>query len=138
VLYDVSEKSRYVSADERALMGRMREVLPPDAKVIGDPGNGTPFIYSVTGIRVVFGHVFSNDSPAMSQVRKYLFDENQLDATCQALRDLNAFYFADFGRGSQYFAGFRYFPGLAPTNYSFLKLLDSQGDARLYRITACD
>lgn len=138
VLYDQSPASRYVSADERTLMSRMRAELPPDAKVIGDPGNGTPFIYSLAGIPVVFGHVFTNDSPAMAQVRKHLFDKAQLDATCQALRDLHAYYFADFGSGSQYFAGFKFYPGLWPVDYKFLTLVDSQVDARLYRITACE
>lgn len=137
LLYDRSAKSRYVSADEYTLMSRMRAELPLDAKVIGDPGNGTPFIYSIAQVPVVFGHIFSNDSAAMAQVRTHLFDEGQREATCQALSDLHAYYFADFGAGSPVFAGAEFYPGLTPVNYSFLELVDRQADARLYRITAC-
>lgn len=134
----LSPKPRYVGSDEYQLMLRMRAKLPADAKVIGDPGNGSGFIYAIAGVPVVFTHLLVADTAAMSQVRNHLFDEHQLPQTCAALRDLHAYYFADFGPGRFSFSGPEYYPGLSPVQPSMLQLVDQQGAARLYRFTACD
>lgn len=132
-----SANSKYVSPDEFTLMTRLADALPRDAKVIDDPGNGSAFIYAISGVPVVFTHLFIRDSPAMAQLRNGMFDRNQLPATCAAMKELNAYYFADFGRQGFYFTGPKYYPGLADPDKSMLKEVARQGDAAIYEFTAC-
>lgn len=133
-----SPVSRYVSADEFALMERMRSRVPVGYKVIGDPGNGSSFIYAVSGVPVVFPHLLITDTPAMTVIRNSLFVKTKRAEVCQAIKELNAYYFADFGKGRYSYGGIRYYPGLRPVRTWMLKLVDQQGDARLYKITICD
>lgn len=128
---------RYLNPDEVALIERLGADVPPGAKVIGDPGNGSSFIYALTGVPVVFPHFFTDDSPAMSQLRYHLFDPATRPATCDAVRSLDAWYYADFGSGSSFFGGRQYYPGLVKPDYTMLTLVDKQGSAKLYRITGC-
>ncbi len=133
-----SPTSRYVSADEYQLMLRLRAELPRDAKVIGDPGNGSGFIYAISGVPVVFPHLLVTDTAAMTQVRNHLFDKTEIPKNCAALAELGAYYYADFGHGHYSFSGPDYYPGLSPVKRWMMALVDQQGDARIYRITICD
>lgn len=133
----IPSPKRYLSPDEMALIERLPADVSPGTKVVGDPGNGSAFIYALSDVPVVFPHFFTDDSPAMSQLRNHLFDPATRPASCDAVRSTGAWYFADFGRGSTFFGGRQYYPGLVKPDYTMLTLVDEQGDAKLYRITGC-
>jgi hypothetical protein len=128
-----SAAAAYVSADEFALMSRLATIVPAGNRLIGDPGNGSAFAYALSGVPVVFSHLSFTESSAATQLRNSMFDRAQLPSTCTAIQQLHAYYFADFGAApdaDQY-------PGLAKVDASMLELVTRQGDATIYRFTAC-
>ncbi|MDR2348745.1 MAG: hypothetical protein LBD90_09100 [Bifidobacteriaceae bacterium] len=133
----IPAERRFFDADELAMIQRLPEELPPGAVVLGDPTNGSAFLYSVSGIPVVFPHVTGSwDAP-----RRYLsehFGELGRDSgVCAALAELGVEYvyldpvtYWDSDRFAEMTTGLE-----AEGN---LELIDSGGSAGLYRITACD
>lgn len=133
--------------DGRALMGGEQDfirslgpLLPADAVVIGDPFNGLPYIYSLTGHQTVY---FQNVSTAGSKDKDYLrrhFRNIGADPrVCPALRSTGATYLYDDQpiRGYQHSAKHQW-PGFHNIDFSHgFRLIASHGSAALYEITAC-
>lgn len=135
----LNDKSRRMSTDEYKLISRMRQLVPPGEKVIANPTTGGGFIYALTGVPLVFPHAFLTDSPAMRQLRSQMFNPDQLAATCAAMDELGAHYFYFPGRFIFHpTEGVDAFPGLDEPNLKMLKRVAREGDAKLYRFTACD
>ena len=87
----------------------------------------------------MFPHMFVTDTAASAQLRNSMFNAKELAATCAALTSLNAWYFYHTERWhSRLFSGPPYFPGLAKPKQSMLTLVAREGEASLYRFTACD
>jgi hypothetical protein len=134
-----SDHAQYLSEDELDLISRLDEYVPDGYRVVSDPGNGGGFIYALSGVQLVFPHMFVTDTAASAQLRNSMFNAKELAATCAALTSLNAWYFYHTERWhSRLFSGPPYFPGLAKPKQSMLTLVAREGEASLYRFTACD
>lgn len=134
-----SPQAQYLSQDELDLISKLDAFVPSGSRVVADPGNGGGFIYALSGVKLVFPHMFVTDSAASAQLRQSMFDADELDATCKAIADLNAYYFYDTERWhSRLFSGPDYFPGLAKPKMAMLEPVAQIGEAALYRFTACD
>jgi len=129
-----SAAAAYVSTDEFALMSKLATIVGAGDRLVGDPGNGSAFAYALSGVPVVFSHLSFTESSAAAQLRNSMFDRAQLPNTCNAIQELRAYYFADFGTSSDA----AQYPGLAKPDTSMLELVTRQGDAAIYRFTACD
>lgn len=135
--YAISNDSPLVSADELELMDRLPETVPADSVLLGNPYTGAALAYAIGDRKAAQMHILSYVSPELQEIYNDLGSVESDPNVCSAVRNENAFYVLDFGSkevhgGSHTPAGLRNLdrnPGV--------QLVDSQGEARLYHITAC-
>ena len=138
------ELSDVLDRDERALLDRLDTRVPAGVEVAGNPWNGSGFVYALTGRMTPFPHMVSKfaDDPDRAVVAERLSAAATDPTVCPAVRALHLGYVLDFGTG--YLWGGdpshrdAFYPGLEglATAEGF-RLVDSEGHARLYEITAC-
>ncbi|NKX56153.1 DUF6541 family protein [Arthrobacter mobilis] len=133
-------RGRALLGDEQEFIRSLGPVLPPDAVVVGDPFNGLPYIYALTGHRVVFPQMINrpgNEDEAYLRrnFRNILTDPE----VCRALGRLGATHVYDDGpirarRTDRHLQ----WPGFRGVDYSLgFELVARQGTAAIYKITAC-
>lgn len=127
----------YLSPDERTLLERLPKTTPPDARIIGNPSTGMAFGYMLSG-RDVFPRTWQKPGEPWDVLAQGLRDAGTDPRVCAALAAFGSPEFVlDFGPGESSpgryvmpgFTGFAGVPGF--------RLVDHQGDASLWRITAC-
>jgi hypothetical protein len=127
---------RFFDADELAMINRLADKLEPDGVVLGDPANGSAFLYSVIGQPVVFPHITGRWDEPRRYLRDHFAELGSDPAVCAAIRELGVEYvYLDTRsyRGEDRFAQMT--GGLAVEGN--LELVDRGGSAAVYRITAC-
>jgi hypothetical protein len=127
---------RFFDRDEFALIERLAGRLDPDLAVLGDPANGSAFLYSVIGQPVVFPHLTGSWDQPRRYLKEHFADLGRDPAVCAALEELNVGYvYLDTRtfRGDDRFAAMT--QGLAVDGA--LELVDRGGSAAFYRVTAC-
>ena len=139
------EESRYeigndtwLSSDEREILERLPEHVPAGSRVIGNPSTGTGFGYVMSGVDV-YPRTWSHPRNATwATIQTGLRDAGTDLAVCDALEMLGTPEFAlDFGEGEATPGRF-ILPGMTDfAGQPGFELVDSQGDASLWRITAC-
>ncbi|MBN9154201.1 MAG: hypothetical protein J0J05_09470 [Microbacterium sp.] len=128
----------FLSPDERVLLERLPKTTPPGARVIGNPSTGMAFGYMLSG-RDVYPRTWQPPQGAQWAVLAAgLRDAGTDPAVCTALAAFGSpRYVVDFGPGEA--TPGRYvmpgFSGLA--GQPGFELVDHEGDASLWRITAC-
>ena len=128
-------KARMFTAEELAMIRRLGPVLGAGA-VLGNPANGSAYVYALTGHPVVFPHL----TGVWDQPRRYLLENLPLigadPQVCAALDQLDARYLyydpVTWG-GAERYASLT--EGLDLTHG--FELIDTGGTAAVYRITAC-
>lgn len=134
--YTMTPQSASVSDDEYRLMKRIGDEVPADTTVAVGPYSGGPLLYAIAGVNTTFKHAFYDDTPDAEQVIEHLDEAAYNPEVCPALKRLGAQY-ALFLPGPQ-LAGRPMSPGFEHLDTaSGFELVDSEGDAALYRITAC-
>lgn len=132
-----SNTSRLLSTDERALLSRLDDEVPPDAVIAGNPYTGTALAYALTGRDVLLKHILAEATPPMRVVDDELDDAATDPAVCDAVRELGVTHVLDFG-SREVHGGKNPMRGLQDLEKSGVaRLIDSQGDAKLYTVTAC-
>jgi len=140
---NVDAESRYttpdfLSPDGRAVLERLPKTTPPGSRIIGNPSTGMAFGYMLSG-RDVYPRTWQPPAtPAWNVLAQNLRDAASDPAVCAALKAFGSpRYVLDFGPGES--SPGRYvmpgFTGLA--GQRGFTLVDKQGDASLWRITAC-
>ncbi|MGM0929035.1 MAG: DUF6541 family protein [Actinomycetota bacterium] len=141
--YGISEHrdGRALMGDEQDFIRSLGPLLPADAIVIGDPFNGLPYIYSLTGHQTVyFQNVSSAGSKDKDYLRRHFRNITSDPRVCPALRNTGATYlYADEPiRGYQRSAKHQW-PGFQNIDFSRgFRLIASHGSAALYKVTACN
>lgn len=128
----------YLSPDERALLERLDEHVGEDDRVIGNPSTGMGFGYMLSG-RDVFPRTWAHPrTEAWTTIQNDLRDAATDPEVCDALEVYGSpEYVLDFGLGEatpgryelEGMTGFAGQPGF--------ELVDREGEASLWRITAC-
>lgn len=128
----------YLSPDERALLERLDEHVGADERVIGNPSTGMGFGYMLSG-RDVYPRTWAHPrTPEWEVIQSDLRRAASEPEVCEALEVYGSPAFVlDFGLGEQSpgryelegMTGFAGQPGF--------ELVDRQGEASLWRITAC-
>lgn len=135
--YTLNDKS-YLSADERTLLTRLPDLVPEDALLIGNPSTGVGFAY-VLGQRDIVSRTWSPPvSPEWTILAQDLRNAGEDPAVCDALAVYaNPEYVLDFGAGEAT-PGRYIMPGMTDfDDQPGFTLIDREGDASLWRITAC-
>ncbi|MGW5051011.1 DUF6541 family protein [Actinokineospora sp. NPDC004072] len=137
--YQPEGEAPLLSDDERALLSRLDEHVPADAKIIGNPWTGTALSYAFSGRRTLTPHLAENSIPP--QARELMDGLGRLGSdpgVCDLVRETDAYYVLDFD-GRVFWDWPTVFPGLLTVaSNPGLTEVDRQGGAVLYRITACD
>lgn len=141
--YDPADPVGLLTADERALLDRLPRHVPADDAVIGNPWDGSAFAWALTGRETIYPHLTTNLEGARGVVAEELVLAGEDPQVCEAVAELDAPWVLDFG--PQYLWGGdpdgrdRRYPGVeAAVDTGALELVDEVGDARLYRVEACD
>ncbi|MGV9195212.1 DUF6541 family protein [Microbacterium sp. MC2] len=134
----VIDEDTWLSTDERALLLRLPQTVEPGARVVGNPGAGAAFGYALSGVDVFPAKWQIPRSSAYALVAERLHDAATDPEVCAAVTELGMSYVLDFGLGDPgtgrvQMAGFTGFEGVPG-----FELVDSQGAASLWRVTACD
>ena len=136
-LYRVTADS-FLSEDELAVLERLDQSVPADAVVIGNPGTGMSFGYAVSGRNVVPRTWSPPPSAEYAILWESLRDVASDPEVCTALNAFGSRYVLDFGPGEEY-PGRWIMPGFdGIEGQAGFELVDRQGDAALWRVTACD
>lgn len=140
VAYRLDPSAALLTSDEAALLERLDEETPADALIAGSPWTGTSLAYALAGREVVELHVFGSRNADEIYLDEHLRDIDQDPRVCDAVRALGVSHVLDFGTQNVFNrddaaadrAGIQ---GLGPADH--LQLVDSQGDARLFRVVGC-
>jgi hypothetical protein len=127
---------RFFDRDEFQMIGRLAGKLDPDAAVLGDPANGSAFLYSVIGQPVVFPHITGSWDGPRRYLKEHFGDLGRDPEVCAALAELGVEYVyldSETYRGADGFADMT--KGLVKEGN--LELVDRGGSAEFYRVTAC-
>lgn len=136
-IYSLSDSSPLLSSDEYTLLERLPENVPVGAVIAGSPWTGTALAYAIGDRDVVMRHILTDVSEADTVVNDKL-DEALTDPdVCPALEQTGVRFVLDFGTREVHGAHHA-FVGLEDlVSRGVARVVDSQGDAKLYKITAC-
>jgi hypothetical protein len=138
--YGVSEVAQLATADMRRFYADIKDDIPEDALVAGNPFNGSSMLWALADREVLFPHFVSQHSPDQVFVAKHLVEVGTDPAVCRAVRRLGVDYLLVGSGTFRQSDGFRnYYRGLAdPGSAPGFELVETDGENKLYRITACD
>ena len=137
--YERDTASSILSNDEYKLLARIDSEVPAGAVVVGNPWNGSSLVYAFADRKVLRFHLSQQGTAAEMLVEEKLNTANADPAVCNAVRELNVKYVLDFGE--QYLLNHpdsKDFEGLQDlADSGTVELVDQEGPAKLYRVTAC-
>lgn len=137
VWYAPGEDAALLDTDENTLLERIDDEVPEDALIAGNPWTGAGLAYAISGRHVLMPHMLMEETPELQSVNEHLRDATAGSEVCDAIDELQVDYVLDFGENGVH-ANTPIFEGLTDLEGSpAVELVDSQGDARLYRIIAC-
>lgn len=135
--FEMNDESALVSADEMALLQRIPEHVPEGVAIAGNPYTGTALAYAIGGRQVLMPHILVDVSDDTAVINDHLADAVTMPAVCDAVQALDVGFVLDFGTREVH-GGSNPLPGLQDLEDSgAVRLVDSQGEARLYEVTAC-
>ncbi|MGO2520642.1 MAG: DUF6541 family protein [Microbacterium sp.] len=136
--YESSEKS-FLSNDERTLLEELPALIEPGSRVLGNPSTGSGFGYFFSGVDVYPRTWSPPPDPEWQVLAEDLREVADDAAVCEALGTFgNATYVLDFGPGAST-PGRWEMPGMTDfAGQDGFELVAEEGDASLWRITACD
>lgn len=138
--YVLDPTSPIVDSDELAVINRLEETVPPDATIAVSPWNGGSLAYALAGRKVSTYHMFSTDDPDVTVLNQNIGEATPGSSVCSIVKKRNVGYILDFG--SEYLAdaaAAQGFQGVVEVKDSpSVELVDSQGDARLLKVVACN
>jgi len=132
------QESPTLTHDEQDAMDVLAELVRPGERVMNDPGDGSPWMWSLAGVRPIFAHIiFPGVELSMSAQTQTLFNSfHCLDADPE-VRDLIEEYDISYVYVGEGFvrADFTRPPGLRDLGAAdSLDLVYRQGEIAIYRI----
>jgi len=126
-----------LSADEAALLQRIDRHVPEGEVIAGNPYTGAGLAYAYSGREVLMPHILMDVSEEMAEVNENLRDAVTDPDVCAAVDALDVGFVLDFG-SREVHGGENPLPGLTDLESSpAVRLIDQQGDARLFEVIAC-
>lgn len=135
--YRLTDDAPLVSTDELSLMKRIPAEVPENATMIGNPWNGSALAYAFSGRKLLQLHLLGEVPADATTVFDGLSEANTDPAVCPVVRRLRISYVLDFGH-KELFGwdhGYRGLDDLVTAGVA--QLVDSEGQAKLYKLTAC-
>jgi hypothetical protein len=136
-MYRMDASSALLTADEFALLERLPQEVPPGVAVAGSAWTGASLAYAIADRPVLMPHTLMQVTGDLALINDGLEGARPGSAVCRAIADRNVGYVLDFG-AQEVHPGRHVYPGLdALATSDAVRLVDSQGDARLYQVTGC-
>lgn len=136
--HTLSADAPILSSDEHRLLMRLPDLVPADEVIAGSPWTGTAQAYALAGRKVVLPHPGGTQSADQLLVLAHLRDAATRSDVCEAAVRENIQFVLDFGTREPYDGNHRY-PGIEHLDVSSaVELVAREGNAKLYRVTACD
>ncbi|OMH35192.1 DUF6541 family protein [Tersicoccus sp. Bi-70] len=136
--YRLTDQSQLLTTDEAALLKRLPAKTPADAVVAGVPGNGSALAYALGDRTSLLMTASATPSGVESVLYTRLGKITTDPEVCGAARELKVTHVLDFGT-QEINKMVHTYPGFANlAQNSGLTLVDSEGQAKLYRLSACD
>lgn len=137
IVYTLDDDSILLTTDEYALLERLDDHVPADEKVIGNPWTGTAMAYAIADREAEMPHIFFELNEDGTILEEELRNAASNPKVCAAAERENVWWVLDFGDQELLSLDHEY-PGLdrIDTAEGFT-LVDAEGDAKLYRLTAC-
>lgn len=135
--YAVTPAARLVDTNEMILLRRVASEIPADNVVVSSPWTGASMVYAIADRKSLTPHIFSEFGADTSTILNRLNQAGEDPAICEIVRRLKTYYVLDFGT-REIHGHVHTMPGLVDmaTDPDFT-LVDSQGDAKLYKVAAC-
>lgn len=135
--YALTPAARLVDTNEMILLRRVAAEIPADNTVVSSPWTGASMVYAIADRKSLTPHIFSEFGADTSAILNRLNQAGEDPAICDIVRRLKTYYVLDFGT-REIHGHVHTMPGLVDmaTDPDFT-LVDSQGDAKLYKVTAC-
>jgi hypothetical protein len=132
-------KESILSSDEYKLLDRLPSEVPEDAVIAVNPWNGGSLAYAFADRKVLEYFQTQRADPDLRIIAENLANAGTDPKVCLAVRKLKVTYALDFG--NQYLMDHpstRMYSGLQDLEKSRgLQLMDSEGEAKLFKVTAC-
>lgn len=136
-LYLLNPGSPLLTSDEYALLLRVPDHVPEGVAIAGSPWTGASLAAAISDRDVLMPHTLMQTSDELEAINGGLDSAESGDAVCRAVADLGVGFVLDFGT-QEVHPGTHPLPGLDGLEGSdAVRLVDSEGDARLYEIVAC-
>ncbi|MET3161619.1 UNVERIFIED_ORG: hypothetical protein ABIB19_000002 [Arthrobacter sp. UYEF10] len=136
--YKLDAHSPLLSADEWKLLSRVPNLVAPQNTLIASPWTGASLVYALADRRSLTAHVFGTYDDSTGTVLQHLDEMSSDPRVCQAVQSLQSYYVLDFGTAEVHGQSHP-FPGTSGlTESRNFDLVDSEGAAKLYRVTGCD
>ncbi|MDQ0731624.1 hypothetical protein QFZ57_002418 [Arthrobacter sp. B1I2] len=135
--YQLTDDSPLISTDELTLIDRIDSKVPEDAVIADNPWNGSALAYAFSGRRVLQPHMNGDMPPGAKKIIDELNEAAADPSICSDVKRLKVEYVLDFGHREVHGAdhGYRGLDHLAQNGVA--RLIDSEGEAKLYELTAC-
>ncbi len=134
--YPRTEEPKLVTDEMRAFYARIQDEVPEDAKVIGNPFDGSVMFWALADREVVYPHFLAALSPDQEYLSRHLYKAASDPEVCRAANRLGVEYLLIGKAKAQTPNGIYSGIALAQWKKGF-ELIDSAGRTKLYRITAC-
>ena len=139
VFYERDTRDSIVSTNEYKLFDRLAAEVPEDAVIAVNPWNGGSLAYAFSDRKVLEYHQTQRMNDDLRVIAQGLADADTKPQVCAAVRKLKVSYALDLG--SQFLLNHPSslnYPGLQDLEKSkAVQLIDSEGEAKLFRIVAC-
>ncbi|WP_157591516.1 DUF6541 family protein [Saccharothrix syringae] len=137
VTYPKAERDKLVPDRTREFYARVARHVPEDSVVLGNPFDGSVYLWALTGREVLYSHLLKPLSAEQEYLARNLHRAAGDPRVCAALARYRAGYVL-IARDDPAIVGVEPYGGVAgvPRAAGF-ELVDREGPARLYRITAC-
>ncbi len=139
IFYERDTKESIVSSNEYKLFDRLAAEVPEDAVIAVNPWNGGSLAYAFADRKVLEYHQTQRMNAAMRTIAEGLANADTNPQVCAAVRKLKVTYALDLG--SQYLLNHpssETYQGLQDLEKSkAVQLVDSEGDAKLFKVVAC-
>lgn len=143
--YDRSEAeglNSLISDGELEMMRRLPQELPEDARIIGDPMNGSAMLYGISGLNAVYKHLSGKNTADIYTASVNFAHIEQDPRVCEILNRHNIHYYYSDQRvywpekaeADRVSVGLREVGNITDR----FELIDTGGGAALWRIATCD
>lgn len=135
--YEITPEAMLISTDEMLLLERLDDEVPEDSVLAGNPWTGTSLAYALADRKTLQLHILANYDDDVDTVYNRLRDADTDPEVCAAVDSTNVDYILDFGTREVHGADHGYVGLRGLEEAGVAELVDQQGEAKLFEITAC-